>query len=194
MIKQVAHRIPFRGTLCRASAFIKAARSMTCAMPLVLRPIAVMTLAVVPLALQGCAALQGRDPLYVTVVGIEPLEGQGLELRMLVKLRVQNPNDAPVDYNGVALEMKVRGKTFASGVSDAGGSVPRFGEAVISVPVAVSAFSMLGQAVDMFRRGASGPITYEMTGKLNSSSFSSTHFRTQGEFDLPITGAADHAN
>jgi len=167
---------------------------MTSAMQLVPRLIAVITLAVVLLALQGCAALQGRDPLHVTVVGIEPLEGQGLELRMLVKLRVQNPNDAPIDYNGVALEMKARGKTFASGVSDAGGSVPRFGEAVISVPVTVSAFGMLGQAVDMFRRGASGPITYEMTGKLNSSSFNSTHFQTQGEFSLPATGATDHAD
>jgi len=194
MIKNATHRIHFRAMLCCASAFIKRARSMTSAVQLVLRPIAVMTLAVVPLALQGCAALQGHDPLQVTVVGIEPLEGEGLELRMLVKLRVQNPNDAPVDYNGVALEMKVRGKTFASGVSDAGGSVPRFGEAVISVPVAVSAFSMLGQAVDMFRHGASGPITYEMTGKLNSSSFNSTHFRTEGEFNLPVAGAADHAN
>ena len=163
-------------------------------MQLVPRLIAVMTLAVVPMALQGCASLQGRDPPNVTVAGIEPLEGQGLELRMLVKLRVQNPNDAPIDYNGVALEMNVRGKTFASGVSDAGGSVPRFGEAVISVPVTVSAFSMLGQAFDMIRSGGSGPITYEMKGKLNGSGFNSTHFRTQGEFELPATGAADHAN
>lgn len=171
-----------------------AARSMTSAMHLVPRLIAVMTLAFAPLVLSGCAAFQSHDPLHVTVVGIEPLEGQGLELRLLVRLRVQNPNDAPVDYNGVALEMKVRGKTFATGVSDAGGSVPRFGEAVVSVPVTVSAFSMLGQAVDLFRSGASGPITYEMTGKLNSSSFNSTHFRTQGELNLPQTGATDPAN
>ena len=166
---------------------------MTSVIQLVPRLIAVIALAIVPLALQGCAALQGRDPLHVTVVGIDPLEGQGLELRMLVKLRVQNPNDAPIDYNGVALEMKVRGKTFASGVSDAGGNVPRFGEALISVPVTVSAFSMVSQAVDLFRSGASGPITYEMTGKLNSSSFNSTHFQTRGAVSLPGTGAADHA-
>ena len=158
------------------------------------RLIAIATLAVVPLALQGCAGLQGRDPLHVAVVGIEPLEGQGLELRMLVKLRVQNPNDVPIDYNGVALEMKVRGKTFASGVSDAGGTVPRFGEALISVPVTASAFGMLGQAVDMFRTGASGPITYEMKGKLNSPSFNSAHFQTQGEFSLPGTGVPGHAD
>ncbi len=167
---------------------------MTSAMQWVPRLIAVIAVAIVPLALHGCAALEIRDPVHVTVAGIEPLEGQGLELRMLVKLRVQNPNDAPIDYNGVALEMKVRGKTFASGVSDASGGVPRFGEAVITVPVTVSAFSMFGQAVDMFRSGASGPITYEMKGKLNSPGFNSTHFQTQGEFSLPGAGVADHAN
>ena len=69
----------------------------------------------------------------MTVAGIEPLQGQGLELRMNVKLRVQNPNDAPLDYNGVAVEMDVQGKTFATGVADLSGTIPRFGEAVISV-------------------------------------------------------------
>ena len=81
-------------------------------------------------AVTGCASMQGRDPLQVTVAGIEPLQGQGMELRMLVKLRVQNPNDSPVDYDGVAVEMDVQGKTFATGVTDARGSVPRFGETV----------------------------------------------------------------
>jgi LEA14-like dessication related protein len=154
---------------------------------IVTRLLSVVVLAIAPLVLHGCALFQGRDPLHVTVLGVEPLEGQGLELRMLVKLRVQNPNDPPVEYNGVALEMNVQGKTFATGVSDAGGSVPRFGEAVISVPVTVSAFHMLGQAWDMMRGGGSGSgkITYEMKGKLNGSGFNSTSFRTQGEFDLP---------
>jgi len=153
----------------------------------VTRLMVVMVLAVAALALQGCAMFQGRDPLQVTVLGIEPQEGQGMELRMLVKLRVQNPNDAPIEYNGVALEMNVQGKTFATGVSDASGTVPRFGEAVITVPVSVSAFHMLGQAFDLMRSGGTSKITYEMKGKLNGSGFSSTHFRTQGEFNLPAS-------
>jgi LEA14-like dessication related protein len=156
---------------------------------IVRRLIPVMALAVALLALEGCATLHGRDPLQVTVAGIEPLQGQGLELRMLVRLRVQNPNDEPVDYNGVAVEMKVQGRTFATSVSDVDGNVPRFGEAIISVPVTVSAFRMVQQAVDMIRRGGRGTITYEMKGKLNGSTLNSIRFRTQGEFDLPATSA-----
>lgn len=154
---------------------------------IVRRFILMIAFAVALLASAGCATLHGRDPLQVTVAGIEPLQGQGLELRMLVKLRVQNPNDAPVDYNGVAVEMNVQGKAFATGVSDASGSVPRFGDAIISVPVTVSALRMARQAVDLLRRDGSGKITYEMSGKLNGATWTSMRFRTQGEFDLPTT-------
>ena len=139
----------------------------------------------------GCATLQGRDPLQVTVAGIEPLQGQGMELRLLVKLRVQNPNDEPVDYNGVALQMDVQGKTFATGVSDASGSIPRFSEAVIEVPVTASAFRMLGQAVGMMTGDATDKIDYEMKGKLSSSAFKTVRFRTEGEFELPTAAAGE---
>ena len=137
-------------------------------------------------AASGCASLQGRDPLQVTVAGIEPLQGEGMELRFLVKLRVQNPNDDPVDYNGVALEMDVQGKTFATGVSDAHGSVPRFGESVIEVPVTASAFRMARQAIGLMSGdGMGGKISYEMSGKLNGSGFSTVRFKNKGDFELP---------
>jgi LEA14-like dessication related protein len=139
----------------------------------------------------GCASMQKRDPLQVTVAGVEPLQGQGMELRMLVKLRVQNPNDAPVNYNGVALEMNVQGKTFATGVSDASGSVPRFGESVIEVPVTASAFRMARQALGMMKGGGAGmsKISYELKGKLSGSGFSTVRFENKGDLELP-TGTA----
>jgi LEA14-like dessication related protein len=141
--------------------------------------------------LAACAALQPRDPLQVTVAGIEPVQeqGQALELRMMVKLRVQNPNDAPVDYNGVSVEMAVQGKTFATGVSDAAGSVPRFGESVIAVPVTISALRMARQAMGLMRGDGTNKIQYEMKGKLSASAFSSTRFSTKGEFDLSAAHA-----
>ena len=137
----------------------------------------------------GCASMQGRDPLQVTVAGVEPLQGEGMELRMLVKLRVQNPNDTPVNFNGVAVQMEVQGKDFATGVSDASGTVPRFGETLIEVPVTASAFRMVRQAMGMMRSGGPGKISYEMTGKLNGSGLGSVRFQNRGDFELP-TGAA----
>ncbi len=142
--------------------------------------------------LQGCAGLQGRDPLKVTVAGIEPLPGQGMEMRMMVKLRVQNPNDTPVDYSGVALDMEVQGQSFASGVSDEAGSVPRFGETVISVPVTIAALKMVRQAIGLIQGGAS-KIQYEMKGKLSGSAFGTNHFSSEGEFDMPTGAGAPKA-
>ena len=40
-------------------------------------------------ALSACASLTGREPERVAVAAIEPLPGEGLELRFLVKLRLQ---------------------------------------------------------------------------------------------------------
>src|SRR5262245_52623829 len=145
-------------------------------------------------AIGGCAFMQTRDPLQVTVAGVESIPGEGMELRMLVKLRVQNPNDTPVDYNGVALEIAVQGNTFATGVSDATGSVPRFGETVIEVPVTASAFRMARQAFGMMGGGGMpGKITYQMTGKLHGSGFGSVSFQNKGDFELPTGSAAGTA-
>jgi hypothetical protein len=142
--------------------------------------------------LSACAALQTRDPLQVTVAGIEPMQGQGMELRMLVKLRVQNPNDEPVDYNGVSVKLDVQGNTFATGVSDESGSIPRFGESIVSVPVTASAMRMVRGALGMM--GDKGPpgsrkVSYSLTGKLHGSTFSSVSFETKGDLELPAPGA-----
>ncbi len=43
--------------------------------------------------LSACASLLPGDAPQVDVVGVQPVPGQGMELRLLVKLRVMNPND-----------------------------------------------------------------------------------------------------
>jgi LEA14-like dessication related protein len=142
--------------------------------------------------LSACASLSGREPVKVNVVAVEPLTGQGLELRFMVKLRVQNPNDAPVEFDGIAIDLDVRGTDFASGVSDQRGTVPRFGELVLSVPVTVSASSVIKQALS-FAMGNREKLSYQLRGKLAGSgaSFGGLRFTSSGEMDLPAgMGAA----
>ena len=142
----------------------------------------------VALALGACAGLAPRDPLQVTVADIESLPGEGLELRMLVKLRVQNPNDAPIEYNGVYLKLDVLDNSFATGVSDERGSIPRFGESIISVPITVSTLRMAVQALGLVGSGGSiEKVNYKMEGKLGGSAFTSTRFQAQGQLTLPGT-------
>jgi LEA14-like dessication related protein len=140
----------------------------------------------------ACASMPSRDPLGVTVAGIESLPGEGMELRLLVKLRVQNPNDTPVEFDGVALNLDVQGRAFASGVSAETGVVPRFGETVVSVPVTVSMLRMVRQVAGMIDGRSTDKITYAMSGKLSGTTlFSTRHFTATGEFALPQESSQD---
>nr|WP_233829961.1 LEA type 2 family protein [Paraburkholderia sp. ZP32-5] len=143
------------------------------------------------LALSGCAGLFGGDSLRVSVAGIEPLSGAGLEMRFNLKLRVQNPNDTAVSFNGISLDLELNGKPFASGVSDQSGTVPRFGETVIAVPLTVPAFAAVRQALALPGAAQSGQIPYILRGKLAGVGLSgTTRFIDQGTLSLPMPGFA----
>jgi len=141
------------------------------------------------LVLASACATFGADPIRVQVVGLEPLQGQGMELRFAAKLRVQNPNEAPIDYDGIAIDLEVRGNAFASGVSDARGTIPRYGETVVTVPVTVSAFAMVRQAIG-FASGDRAKNDYVLRGKVGGSTFGSVRFESRGELELPGAAAA----
>ena len=141
------------------------------------------------LGLAGCAGMPASDPLQVTVAGVESMQGEGMELRLLVKLRVQNPNDNQLDFDGAYLKLTVQDKTFATGVSDARGTVPRFGEAVVAVPVTVSMMNVVRQIVGAMDDKAAPPekVRYSLEGKLHGTGFSALRFKSQGELTLPGT-------
>jgi hypothetical protein len=140
--------------------------------------------------LSACAGLPGSDPLRVNVVGIDPLDGAGLELRLAVKLRLQNPNDAPVAFDGAALDLEVNGKTLATGVSDQKGSVPRFGETLLTVPVTISAFNVVRQALVLADGKARDELPYVLRGKLAGGTFGALRFTEEGSLNWANLGKA----
>jgi LEA14-like dessication related protein len=143
-------------------------------------------LVAVALSLTGCAAFQHTDPPQVTVVGVEPAQSEGLEARMQLKLRVQNPNSTPIDFHGVFVELDVLNKSFATGVSNESGTVPAFGETVVGVPVSVSMLGLVRDAIGMMGSGKMpDKVSYEMRGKLNTTNSGTVHFKSQGELSLP---------
>lgn len=145
-----------------------------------------VVIAILALVLGACAGYPYREPVEVYVADVEPLPGEGLELRMLVKLRIQNPNDVPVPFDGVALDMQVQGRPFATGVADVRGEVPRYGETVVAVPVSLSVLGFARRAVDamtnVYQRGR---LDYELRGKLARTDDRPVYFQSEGEFSLP---------
>ncbi|MCH8178976.1 MAG: LEA type 2 family protein [Proteobacteria bacterium] len=142
--------------------------------------------AVGPLGLTGCAGLLQREPVRVDLVGIEPLPGQGLELRLALQLRVINPNDSALGFDGISVALDVRGKPFAHGVSNERGSVPRFGEALITVPVSVSALTLVRQAMGVASgSGDRQTLDYVLKGRLAGTAIGGVGFESRGEVALP---------
>ena len=140
--------------------------------------------------LAGCAALQPNDPLRVEVVGIEPAQSQGLELRLAIKLRIQNPNEGAVSYDGTALELDVNGKTLATGVSDQKGSVPRYGESILVVPVSISAMNAVRQALVFTDGKQRDELPYVLRGKLAGGAFGTVRFTKEGSIGIAaLTGS-----
>ena len=141
--------------------------------------------------LSACTSLPYRDPVKVNVVGIEPLQGEGMEVRFTVKIRVQNPNDINLTYSGVALDLDINGQAFASGVTDERGEIGRFSDTVVSVPVSVSAFSVIRQTYGISQMKTLNNMPYILHGKLSGGVFNTTRFVDSGTINLPgsITGS-----
>ena len=135
--------------------------------------------------LNACALFQPRDPINISVIGIEPLPGQELELRMAVKMRVQNPNESPIDYNGIALNLEVNGQPLAAGVSDQQGHIGRYDESVIVVSVSITAFSFLRQAYGLGKVDSLQGLPYKLRGKLAGGPLGTVRFTDEGKLDLP---------
>jgi len=133
------------------------------------------------IALAACAGV-GPEPLKVSLAGIQPLNGAGMEARFLTRIRVQNPNDAPIIYDGLAVDVELNGKSFASGVSDASGEVARFGESLVDLPVTMPGSAIVRQVFGFM--GNRGKVTYRVRGFFNTGTMGRVPFDSTGEIDL----------
>lgn len=146
---------------------------------------ALFLVVLVSLILAGCASLMQREPVRINVVGLEPIPGEGMEMRFKVKLRVQNPNETAIDFDGLALDLDLNGKAFASGVSDRAGSVPRFGETLIEIPVSVSAIAVVRQALGVIEGDGKAEVPYALRGRLAGGLLGGMRFSDSGTLKLP---------
>jgi LEA14-like dessication related protein len=135
--------------------------------------------------LAGCAILGDLAAPRVTVVGVDRLAGEGFELRLNVKLRVQNPNPREIDYDGLAIDLDVNGRPLATGVSPAKGTIGRFGETVLTVPVTVNAVAAVRQMLGLADGVGRGELPYAIRGRLGGNPISGgMRFSSEGVLRL----------
>jgi len=122
----------------------------------------------VGLALAGsvaCAVLgPGIEPPEVHVIGLTPLEQTLFEYRVRVDLRLRNPNDFPLECDGIDFELVVNGTPLTRGLSNEAFTLPRLGEQVVHVTASSSSLDLVRQVV-----GLAGNVRfdYEVDGRVH---------------------------
>ena len=138
----------------------------------------------------GCATLSGLDAPRVNVSNITPRDMTLFEQKFLVQLRIQNPNDVPLEVKGMTFNLDLNGKSFATGLSNQQVTIPRFGSEVVDVEV-FSGLSGILKQLQGFTAGGSPTFTYRLRGKayLEKPTAITLPFDEQGEIALPVPPA-----
>lgn len=112
----------------------------------------------------GCASFGTvLEPPGVTVVNIEPLSTTGFEQRFQVDLRLSNPNERPLEVDGLRFDLEVNGQRLARGQTGTAVTVPRLGDAMLSVEATTTILDVFKQVMAM--QTAKG-IRYRVTGRV----------------------------
>jgi len=136
------------------------------------------------ISLEACAAFSMQEPLSVTIADLKPIEVGILEQRYALKVRLLNPNDAEIIFDGVVFDLEVNDVAFAKGVSNQSSVIPRFGEAVIDVH-AVSGLQNILMQINELLKGERTTLTYRIKGRLHTGGFGYTSFDSSGEIAIP---------
>jgi len=145
------------------------------------------------LFLSGCAAMYGlREEPKISIADIQIQEIKALEGVFLIKLRVLNPNDVPLDLHAVNCDLEIDGRHFASGIADSQLSVPAYGTQLIPVTVYASVLDIVASVVDLMHtadtttsKGKQLPYTLRGTVGVSVRGFhKETPFISTGELSL----------
>jgi LEA14-like dessication related protein len=112
----------------------------------------------------GCSTL-GRGvqvvPPEVRIADLELLESGIFEQRFRVTLRVGNPNDFELPLDGVRFALVLNEQPFARGYTAHRVTVPRLGDATLTVDATTSTFDLIRQVLNAPGRET---LTYALDG------------------------------
>ncbi|HBR50283.1 MAG TPA: hypothetical protein DEA71_09375 [Nitrospira sp.] len=131
---------------------------------------------VLTLLLPGCASwfIKGEPP-EVLVTNVTPLDATMFEQRLRVDLRVRNPNDFDYHLTGIDFTLNLNGKRLARGLASKEMTIPRLGDAVMTIETSTSTLDIMRQLLQFSQKQE---LTYDIKGVLHG---------TEGR--LPFTNA-----
>lgn len=98
------------------------------------------------------------------VSNLKPLGGTLFEQHIQVDLRVRNPNDFDLDVTGLDFTLQLNNKKVARGLSNQSVTIPRLGDAILTVETTTSTLDVLSQ---LLKLTSGNDITYQIKGILH---------------------------
>src|SRR3954469_1529726 len=119
------------------------------------------------LGVAGCATTHFEPP-QLTVMSMQVQTADLFSQRMLVHMRVVNPNGRALPVKSINYRIEVGGADFAEGMADKPFVVPAMGEAEFDVQVTANLANALTQLLG--RKGSRDTIDYRLVGSVALSS------------------------
>lgn len=153
---------------------------------------AAMRWLVLVLVLTGCAGLgKGIEPPEVSLVDLRIERMRPMEATFRVKLRVLNPNPAPLTLTGLDCHIAIEGQPIARGVVPIEQQVAPFATVIVPMQVYASMIDMATTVIDLIGRARSGgpqPVKYAVNGRVGvrSGRWATPRlaFSSEGRIDL----------
>lgn len=135
------------------------------------RRYASVLLAVLLLALQGCAWMRG-DLIKpeVAISGLRLGPSQGLYQSVYVDLMITNPNKVALQLDAITYRVRLQGRDLVNGISREPLDVPAGGTASYTVPASVNVMNSMGLIKDVLLKPR-GEIRYELDATLEPTGF-----------------------
>lgn len=124
--------------------------------------------AVAALVSSGCASTLRLEAPKLSVVSLKMQSADIFSQRVLVRMRVLNPNARALPIKGITYRIEVNGAELAEGASNTPFEVPALGEAEFDVQLTANLASALAQF--LARRGSQDAIEYRLVGSVALSS------------------------
>lgn len=132
-------------------------------------------------ALSGCAHFgKTVESPTVRLVNVMPASSTLFEQRVVLTLRIVNPNPFALSWTGVKVNTRFNDMDLLPAVSSENGSVEALGESVLKVEASASTLDLLRQVLAF--QGGQGKLTYALDGVLYQGGLNSgtIPFSTEG--------------
>lgn len=116
----------------------------------------------------GCAIVPKLEAPKLTVVSLKLQGGDIFSQRVLVRMRVMNPNTRELPIEGLSYTIEVNDAELGTGGSSAPFTVPAMGEAEFDLQFTANLAGALARLLT--RRNSSETLDYRLRGNVNLSS------------------------